>query len=471
MAQSRLSELKGRRLLLLNWRDLGHPQAGGAELYTEEVGERFAAAGAEVTLMTAAYPDAPTLERLRGMDIVRRGGTFGVYARAAQHMVGNRGQYDAVVDFQNGIPFFAPVFCRRDVAVVCVVHHVHQHQFALHYPKPVAEVGKWLEGPASRRVYGTRPIVAVSASTRADVRRTLGFQGPIHIVPNGVAPRARVDVARAAEPTIACVTRLVTQKRLHLLVEMVPALRAEFPGLTVDLAGDGPERGRLTELVARLGLQDVVRVHGRVSDEVRDELLARSWLTVSPSVAEGWGLSIVEANALGVPAVAFAVPGLRDSIRGGQTGWLVPQGGSLEDGVRAALRELSSTATARLYAERCRTWAARFTWEETTERLAAVLLAEMARRRRGRTRRGDGRDIAARVLLHVDDHAVPHVVEVLSASLRRTDSWSHADGTFRIVLHGVDEQMARSLLLKLGLPEPLSVELARPSELIMPGHG
>ena len=90
-----------------------------------------------------------------------------------------------VVDCQNGIPFFSPLFAGTDVPVVQVIHHVHQDQFATRFPAPVAALGRFLEGPATRRVYGPRAVVAVSPSTRQELRRRLRFRGPIFVVPNG----------------------------------------------------------------------------------------------------------------------------------------------------------------------------------------------------------------------------------------------------------------------------------------------
>ena len=65
---------------------------------------------------------------------------------------------------------------------------------------------------------------------------------------------------------------------------------------------------------------------GRVPEQAKADLLSSAWLTVAPSLAEGWGLTVLEANTLGTPAVAYDVPGLRDSVRDGRTGWLVPAG-------------------------------------------------------------------------------------------------------------------------------------------------
>jgi glycosyltransferase involved in cell wall biosynthesis len=459
-----LTSITGRRILLLNWRDLLHPRAGGAEVYCQEVGARMAAAGADVTLFSSLFPGAPLAETSRGITVVRGGGTFGVYARAAQYLREHRHEYDAVIDFQNGIPFFAPLFVGPRTAVVCVIHHVHQEQFALHFPWPLSRVGQVLEGPVSRRVYQKRPLVAVSPSTRRDVRRRLRLRGPIHVVPNGLVEAVHTGLRpRAATPRIGVVSRLVSHKRFDLLVDAVPELRRRWPGLCVDIAGDGPERPALEERAARLGLQETVRFHGFVDAATRRRILLEAWLTVSPSQAEGWGLTMIEANAVGVPGVAFDVPGLRDSVVHGETGWLLPPERSLGEGLAEAVETLTDPVVAEEWSERCRTWAGHFSWDSTAERLAAIVAGEIDRARRlPRTRRVPS-DLGVRVEAHVG----PDVAERLPHDLRRSDQWTLRSGRLALLLHGCDEVGAELALRRLGIGTVRRIALATTNDLLM----
>ncbi|WP_232292059.1 glycosyltransferase family 4 protein, partial [Frankia sp. QA3] len=412
-----LPTLAGRHVVFLNWRDQEHPQAGGAELFCQSIAERFAAAGARVTLLTSrpagdGQSAPPVAESVAGVDVRRGGGTFGVYPSVLGRLasLGRAGhRVDAVVDCQNGIPFFSPLVLPASTPVVQVLHHVHQKQFPLYFPGPVARVGQLLEAPGSRLVYGRRPVVVVSPSTRAEARDVLGLPGPRFLVPNGVTasvpsgvtasvPSGRTSSGDEADtvggrpapaPTIVCVGRLVAHKRLHLLLDALPALVTDHPGLTVHVVGDGPERERLVARAVALGLTsdraddshngDVVRWHGYTDAATRDRLLAAAWLTVNPSHGEGWGLSVLEAAALGVPAVAFRVPGLRDAVRDGTTGWLVDEGVPLAGTINAALRTLADPPAAARLRAAARAWAAGFTWDASAELLARVVTAEIDR--------------------------------------------------------------------------------------------
>jgi len=450
---SALGQLAGRRILFLNWRDLSNPAAGGAEAYAEQIARRFSSAGALLTLFTATYKDAPPHDWSNGYLVVREGGRFGVYRAAARHLRRYGHRYDVIVDFQNGIPFFAPLSVPASTAVVCVIHHVHQAQFDMYFPWPLNYVGRLLEGRATRRVYRDRSFVAVSPSTRAEMRQQLGLREPVYIVPNGIDPAPPGQAPRSPSPSIAVVTRLTPHKQLHHLVQAVPELISRWPDLHVDIAGIGPARDSLLAQVRQLGLERAVTLPGRVPEQLKNDLLSRAWLTVAPSLAEGWGLTVLEANTLGTPAVAYDVPGLRDAVRDGVTGWLVPPDEGLATAVTKALEELELPAQRQLYADRARAWAARFSWDATAERLARVLLAEMRDRELGSPSRRRAVDLATVASwpaggdLDLDD------IELrLRKGLRVTDAISRTADGLSVLLIGCDELGAATALSRARVP-------------------
>src|SRR5579872_1736953 len=167
--------------VIVNWRDLSHPQAGGAEMYCEEVASRLARDGRRVVLLTSAVAGHPKVESRDGYTVVRRGGPFSVYPLAFIWMWRHRRHIAEVVDSQCGIPFFAPLAVRRKTPVVALVYHVHQEQFGQYLSPLLAQIGRWIEGPISRLVYGRRTIVTISPSSRRDIRRTLGLKGTIQV--------------------------------------------------------------------------------------------------------------------------------------------------------------------------------------------------------------------------------------------------------------------------------------------------
>lgn len=451
--------LRGKHIAVLNWRDVEHPQAGGAELYLHHIARLWVEAGAKVTWFTARPPGLAPHTAIDGIDFVRVGGELTVYPRISLRLLRQKSSFDAVVDGQNGIPFFAPLFAGKGLPVVQVVHHVHQDQFDDRFSAPLAAFGRFLEGPMSRWVYGRRLAVAVSPSTRGELRRRLKVRGPIAVVPNGTATPTLAIGPRDPDPTIAVVSRVVPHKRLDLLVSAVAAVAARVPRLRVDVVGDGPALAALRELARRLGVDEVITFHGRLTDQARDEVLSRAWMTVSTSAGEGWGCSIIEAAGRGLPCLALEVPGVRDSVLDGRTGWLVQNSDDLPTALVSALEELGDVEVATEYADRCRTWASCFTWERAADLLAGALVEET-----GRTRRAERRtarpDIAAVVRCSPGQRWMPHAV------LRATDEIVvDSDDATTMLLNGCDDLDAERVVARLGL-EAASVRLADRYDLL-----
>lgn len=461
-----LRHLVGGGILFLNWRCPWHPHAGGAERYVWEIATRLASAGAEVTLLTARAPGRPAREVRDGVEIVRGGGTFTVYPYAAQFLLRNAGRFAAVVDCQNGIPFFAPLcLLRRPVTVVTVVHHVHQDQFSLRFRWPLSSIGRMLESHVSRLVYGRHPVVVVSPSTRAEARRRLRLRGPITVVPNGSAIEpVAVPGPRSARPSLVSVGRLVAHKRLELLLTAAERLRHRWPALTVDIAGDGPERPGLEQTAARLGLGGLVTFHGRVSEKERHRLLARGWLAVIPSRAEGWGLTVIEANAAGRPAIGFRVPGVVDSVVEGWNGWLVDEASDLAAALDAALRTLADPAAGADVEARCRAWAARFSWDRTAERFARLLEAWVAGRRASAAEPAPPGSVTdSGTVVRLESSAPLDGLEDLALPC---DVWAQDAHVAYLLFQGIDQSDAIDWLERSGLHGTAEVRAARTADLL-----
>ena len=358
----------GGQVLFLNWRDTRHPQGGGSEVYVEEIARRLAASGREVTIFCAEHPNAARDERVDGVRFVRRGSWRTVYLWAAvYHALGRFGPHDVVVDVQNAVPFFSPLWCRS--RVVALVHHVHREQWEMLFGPRVARAGWWVESWLSPRIYRRTRYVAVSEATRADLVR-LGVEPErISVVHNGSAG-FDVPAPKEERPTLVYLGRLVPHKRIELLLEAAAILRVAHPSLQIRVVGHGPWERRLVEHARATGVDDLVSFEGFVQEATKRDILARAWVLVQPSVKEGWGLSVVEAAAAGTPAVAFRVGGLEESIVDRETGLLADTFVQFVGSIEALLdsdplrSELGSAARSR---------AALFSWDDTARGMDTVL--------------------------------------------------------------------------------------------------
>ncbi|GAA2423682.1 glycosyltransferase family 4 protein [Actinomadura vinacea] len=374
--------MNGLRLAIVNWRDPWHPGAGGAERYAWELARRLVLDGAHVRYVTSRARGQHRRDRVDGVAFIRLGGRFTVYPLVLLWTLLRRRSFDAVIDCQNGIPFFTPLVLPRRVPVFCLIHHVHDEQFGLYFPRWLAWLGRMLEGPVSCWAYRRHAFVCVSLSTLNAVRERLGWTGSAYVVPNGsnvpnqgTAPGMQPPVG---DPELVCVTRLVPHKRPSHLLDLAEVLVGQHPGLRLNVVGDGPEAPRLAAEIARRGLGGVVVAHGFVPEATKAALVARADLHLSTSQGEGWGLSVIEAAALGVPTVAYDVEGLRDAVRDGATGWLASPGEDQAGVVERALKELADPERRREVAAACREWAGAFGWVGTADRWARLIAAAVA---------------------------------------------------------------------------------------------
>jgi glycosyltransferase involved in cell wall biosynthesis/O-antigen/teichoic acid export membrane protein len=300
---------EGLRILLFNWRDITHPLAGGSEVYAHEICREWASAGHEVTFFTSQHTGTLRSEFLDGVHVIRDGGRFTVYRRARQYYrTEGKGRFDLVVDAVNTRPFSSPRFV-KDAPVLGIIYQVAHDVWKYESPFPLALLGRYLLEPHWLRQYADIPVVTISDSSH-DSLRDYGLRR-LTVVAPGAGDLGRPDerFAREAVPTVLFVGRLAPNKRPGDAIEAFRVLREQLPDTQMWVIGSG-------RLEAALRDRHIPGVWflGRVSQEIKTERLARAHAIVATSVREGWGLVITEAAALGTPAIAYDVPGLRDSV-------------------------------------------------------------------------------------------------------------------------------------------------------------
>ncbi len=372
-----------RSVLLLCWRDTGHPQGGGSETYLQRIGAQLAASGVEVTLRTARYPGAPRREVVDGVHISRAGGRYSVYIWAMLAMAGarigvgplRRVRPDVVVDTQNGLPFLARLIYGPRVAVL--VHHCHREQW------PVAgwflgRVGWFVESWLSPKLNCHNQYVTVSLPSARDLVGLGVGNERIAVVRNGLdeAPATSLDGPRAAMPRALVLSRLVPHKQIEDAMAAVAQLRTSMPGLHLDIVGGGWWHRRLIDHAHRLGIGDAVTFHGHIDDNAKHQVMQQAWVHVLPSRKEGWGLAVIEAAQHAVPTIGYrSSGGLADSIIDGVTGVLVDDHADLVNRLEQLLTDpvlrdqLGVKAQAR---------SAEFSWKQTADGMRSVLESVVA---------------------------------------------------------------------------------------------
>ena len=367
------SAQSGLRFLLLNWRDPHNPEAGGAEVHLHEVARRLAAAGFICIQVSHAFPGALPEEIIDGVRVIRRGGkflfNFTVWRNLRRWC--NEYRIDAVLDDSNKVAFLTPWHCNRPI--VLQLHHLFGRALFHETAWPMALYVLFFEKLMPLCYRKTRVLTGSESS-----RRELAAKGfhRVDIAPEGVElERYVLKNPPARKPELLLyVGRVKRYKGLEVLLRALAILLPRKPGLRLAVAGSGDDVTRLKTLATELGVEPAVDFLGFVSEARKMELYHEARVVVNSSLKEGWGLTSIEANACGTPVVATDVPGLCDSVRHGETGFLVPFGDA--EAFAAALESLLEDSELwQKISGNGRRWAAAHTWEPAYVKTRDALLA------------------------------------------------------------------------------------------------
>lgn len=362
------------RVLVVNWQDRLNPEAGGAEIHLHEVFGRLACDGHEITLLVSGWKDAPRETEMDGMRVVRTGSryTFPLFARRSRRRRLGARPFDVIVEDINKVPLFTPRWGRTPV-VGLVPHLFGTTAFRQESPPVAAAV--WLLEKRMPRAYAGVPFLVISESTADDLVGRGFDRSCITVSHPGIDHgryNADASVPRYERPTLVYVGRLQKYKGLGVVLRAVRLLVERGIEARLLVAGRGSERGSLERRATELGLASRVRFLGYVDEDAKIELLRRAWVNVYPSPKEGWGITNIEAAACGTPTVASDAPGLRESVREGETGYLVPHGdpGAWADRIA---RLCNDPGLRERLGEGGRRYAERFTWDAAARDAAEVL--------------------------------------------------------------------------------------------------
>ncbi|HEV2670368.1 MAG TPA: glycosyltransferase family 4 protein [Gemmatimonadales bacterium] len=316
------------RILLVNWNDRQNPQAGGAEIHLHELFGRIAGWGHAVDLIASGWQGCAPRASVDGINVSRIGGrhSFALRGRGAVREALRTATYDVVVEDINKLPFFLPTLTR--LPLVAIVPHLFGTTAFTEASLPLATI-VWASELPIPWIYQRAGFHAISESTRDDlIRRGVPNERIVVIHPGVDSRHYRPDSAtpRATCPTFLYLGRLKRYKGVEHALRAVAAARLARSDVRLDICGQGDDRLRLERIVAALGIGDAVRFLGFVPEDEKRAMLRRAWAVVFPSPKEGWGITNVEAAACGTPALASDSPGLRESVRDGVTGYLVPHG-------------------------------------------------------------------------------------------------------------------------------------------------
>jgi len=301
------------KLLIVNHRDPFHPKAGGAERDLLETFSRLVKKGVDVYWLSEDVGRGPG--EVSGIHLIRRGNPLTLHFRSLLEAT----KFDLVFDsVAHAVPFLSNLVNRCTVAKI---HHVHQQVLRYELPPHLAVSVAWAERLS--RFY--KRVIVPSRSTGEEAVRTLKVRPErITVIPEGIDHSSYTPGEKSDEPFILWLHRMKRYKNpLHAIEVFRLAKGRGLRGVKLVVAGGGDLESQVREEAKRV---EGVEVLGRVGEERKRELLRRAWLFMSTSFIEGWGLSVLEANASGTPAVGYRVGSLGEIIVEGVNGYTVPYG-------------------------------------------------------------------------------------------------------------------------------------------------
>jgi glycosyltransferase involved in cell wall biosynthesis len=305
------------RFLMLNWRDPHNPSSGGAERVTLAYLAELVKRGHEVAWFANDFPGASPEEVIQGIHILRGGGR-GTSVLAARKWYRQQPRFDLVMDQHHGLPWYAPWWCRTNH--VAYIHEVLGPIWNAFYRWPFNVIGRWQER-GTHWLYRRVPFWTANESTVACLRQN-GVRH-ITIIRYGVDTHAlpELELKPLGQPLkLAVVSRLAPNKRVRDCLRTLAVLRERGLAATLRVVGSGDTEAALKQITARLQLTDLVTFAGSLTEAEKDAVLRGAHFLLHTSMREGWGLNVIEANAMGTPAAVYPVAGLIESTLHDRTG-------------------------------------------------------------------------------------------------------------------------------------------------------
>lgn len=368
------------KILIFNWRDIKNPSSGGAEILTHEIARTWVQKGHQVTLFSSFFKGARKQEKIEGVTIIRKGRADARYLFASvqwyaflQYRKEFKGKVDIVIDEIHGIPFFTSWYVtEKKLVLIC---EVAGDLWIKMFGPIFGNIGKTIERFYLKYTYRNINFLTISQSVKDDLIK-YGVNGKnITLLKMGINKPHKISMTKKEKrPTIIFLGRLSPSKGVEDALFAFKLIFSAYPNAQMWIIGKGEEEytHQMKAYAKKLKIYEEITFFGYVSEDQKYNLLSKGWILVHSSQTEGWGINVIEANTVGIPAVGYNVSGLRDSIQDGKTGILTgvntPEG--LADGV---IRLMLDERLYKTLAVNAKEWSKNFSWDEAGSKSLSVL--------------------------------------------------------------------------------------------------
>lgn len=359
------------KILWISWKDPTHPDAGGAELVGEHHALSWIAAGHSVHWVSTGYTNSPVVADYKGITIQHIGKKWYAYCGLFhliiffKYITAWKNQFDFIVDEYHGVATGMPLYVKKPI--LAVIHEVAGNIWQKMFPFPISYFGQYSLEPLMLNLYKKTPILVGSLSTKNDlVKEGIPEKNITHIPYGADFPVIDINtIEKESTSTLVYLSELRPVKGFDRVYEAFKKIKQTIPDIQLWVLGnDKTEFGQsIKQKIVEEKYNDAITFFGKASAQEKFARLQKAHLLVHGSYKEGWGIVVIEANAVGTPAVAFDAPGLRDCIKDQQTGFLAKDQNQFVEYINILL---TNQVKYKQFQQNAYHWSQQFTWQNST---------------------------------------------------------------------------------------------------------
>ena len=341
-----------KKILILNRRCLKNSQSGGAEIYTYHLCKALLQISKEVIWLASKENNLEFYEEIYGIKFIRKGNEL------TTHFYGfvkaNFNNFDLIIDEFNGIGYFT--FFKKNS--ILLIHQLYDKFWN-------AEFGFWgnffkIFEKFLLKFYKNKITITVSKSTYEDLIK-MGFKN-VYIIPNGLDITPLKELPKKNDTlSLGYLGRLKKTKNPEDAIKAFFEIKKRIKEVQLYIMGNGPLYSNLKSKYS--DFENIIFL-GYVDEKKKYEILKKIHFLLVPSIIEGWGQVVIQANAMGTPVIGYNTKGLKDSIKNGVTGYLVKNYNEM------ASKVIELFNNKEIYSMLCKnaiSHAKKFSWRKTEE--------------------------------------------------------------------------------------------------------
>jgi len=360
-------------ILILNWKCIKNPTAGGAELVTYEHAKRWVKKGHKVIWLASSFKGSKKDEIIDDIKIVRFGNIYQVYLYAPFFYLFSGNKFDLVVDEVHGIPFFTPFYVRKPVVVL--LHEIAGEIWDYMYSFPLNSIGRFLE-KLYLKLYSKNSFWTDCKSTIDELvefgiikKNCLAIPCPSNLKVLSELPKKNKNL------TLVWVSRIVKMKGIEDVIEAFSIVNKVEKNAKLIIVGDGEEKYvkyLKKNVVKEKKLDKNIEFKGFLSEKEKTGILRKSHLLLHASVKEGWGIVVIEAASQATPSIVYNVSGLNESVKDDKTG-IVLSNNNPSELAQEVIKIFKNQKKYRFLQKNCLKWAESLNWDNASKLSMSLL--------------------------------------------------------------------------------------------------